>query len=88
MGAPTFEIWSDHRNLTYYREAQNLTRQQARWYSELGEYDFLLHHQAGKLNQIADFLSQGGDAKKGVNDNENIVMLPPTYFSDPPPAYH
>lgn len=80
MGAPKFEIWSDHRNLTYYREAQNLTRRQARWYSELGEYDFDLHHQAGKLNQIADFLSRGGDLKKGVKDNENIVMLKPEIF--------
>ena len=26
-----FEIWSDHQNVTYFRQAQKLTRRQARW---------------------------------------------------------
>jgi len=27
----TFEIWSNHKNLTYWKEPQNLSRRQARW---------------------------------------------------------
>lgn len=75
MGGNEFEVWSDHRNLTYYRTAQNLSRQQARLHSTLANYNFTLHHKPSKLNQIADFLSRGEHLEKGVNDNENIVML-------------
>jgi hypothetical protein len=45
--APKFDIWSDHQNLQYFREPQKLNHQQARWYSELAEYDFKLHHRPG-----------------------------------------
>lgn len=40
MGAPKFEIWSDHKNLTYYRKPRDLTRRQARWHQLLQEYNF------------------------------------------------
>ena len=37
----TFEIWTDHQNLQYFRKPQKLNRRQARWQTELQEYDFL-----------------------------------------------
>ena len=58
-GAPEFQIWTDHKNLQYFREPQKLNRRQARWFTELAEYNFMLHHRPGQLNKIADYLSQG-----------------------------
>ena len=42
-----FEVWTDHRNLTYFKKAQKLNRRQARWHTELQEYDFQLIHKPG-----------------------------------------
>jgi hypothetical protein len=39
-----FDIWSDHLNLTYFRQAQKLTRRQARWSLFLSRFNFTLHH--------------------------------------------
>ena len=48
MGAPsTVEIWTDHQNLAYFWKPQKLNHRQARWVSELSNYDFTLHHQPG-----------------------------------------
>jgi len=51
------KVWSDHLNLTYYQKPQNLSKCQARWISELVDYDFTIHHLPGKLNNKADTLS-------------------------------
>ena len=42
-----FEIWTDHQNLTYFKKAQKLNRRQARWHTELQEYNFTLVHKPG-----------------------------------------
>ena len=43
MGAQeSFEIWTDHANLQYFRKPQKLNRRQARWVTELAEYGFVL----------------------------------------------
>src|SRR5277367_2194905 len=54
----TFEIWSDHKNLEYWRTAKNLTRRQARWALMLSEYDFTIVHKPGTSNGRADALSR------------------------------
>jgi len=38
------DIVTDHRNLEYYRQPQNLSRRQADWVSQLMEYDVVLRH--------------------------------------------
>jgi len=65
--AETFEIWTDHENLKYFREPHKLNRQQARWYLKLQDYDFVLQHIPGKTNTKADILSR----KEQVNAKEN-----------------
>ena len=40
--AETFEIWTDHKNLKYFREPHKLNGRQARWYLKLQDYDFIL----------------------------------------------
>ena len=38
MGAQhKFEVWTDHKNLQYFRKPQKLNRRQARWQTELQE---------------------------------------------------
>ena len=52
-----FEVWIDHRNLTYFKKVQELNRRQARWHTELQEYDFQLVHKPGTQMKRADILS-------------------------------
>jgi hypothetical protein len=42
------EIWTNHKNLEYFRVAQKLNRQQARWSLYLSHFDFTLHHKPGQ----------------------------------------
>ena len=51
------DIYSDHQNLTYFRQPQDLTRRQARWITFLQDYDFRILHRKGSLNKKADILS-------------------------------
>lgn len=52
-----FEIWTDHKNLKYFRESHKLNGRQAHWYLKLQDYDFTLRHVPGKTNVKADILS-------------------------------
>ena len=77
-----FEIVTDHRNLEYWRTAQNLSRRQARWSLYLSRFDFSLTHKPGKTNTQADPLSrlpmhQVSDA----DDNREQIVLGPERFA-------
>ena len=77
-----FEIWSDHQNLTYFRQAQKLTRRQARWALYLSRFYYSLHHKPGKTMQAEDPLSRRPDHEEGVNfDNQDKVLLKPEFFA-------
>src|SRR5712675_831467 len=76
-----FEVWTDHKNLEYFRKPQKLNRRQARWLSELQNYDFILEHKAGVTMGKADALSRRSDHNDGKNDNKNLVLLKPGQFS-------
>jgi hypothetical protein len=76
-----FTIVTDHRNLEYWKSAQNLTRRQARWSLYLSRFDFHLTHKPGTAITQADPLSripthQVTDAE----DNRNQVVLHPDHF--------
>src|SRR5277367_5264678 len=76
-----FEIWTDHANLQYFKKPQKLNRRQARWLSEMQDFHFTLHHIPGKANSKADILSRRPGFERGVNDNDDIILLPDTLFS-------
>ena len=63
------KIWTDHLNLTYFRAPQKLNRRQARWVTELAEYNYTLHHRKGALNRKADLLSRRA-GHPGVEDDK------------------
>ena len=52
-----FEIWTDHKNLEYFRLPQKLNRRQARWMVEMQEYDFEMRHKPRAQMTKADLLS-------------------------------
>ena len=59
QGSPhTTIVLSNHKNLTYYREAQKLTRQQACWSLYLSKFDVKLIHTPGNKMVQSDTLSQ------------------------------
>ena len=72
--AETFEIWTDHKNLKYFREPHKLNRRQARWYLKLQDYNFVLLHIPGKTNTKADILSRK-DQVDTKEDNKDVQLL-------------
>jgi hypothetical protein len=76
-----FEVWTDHKNLEYFRTAKKLNRRQARWSLVLARFDFTLHHRPGKSMGKSDALSRRADHGTGSNDNADIVLLTPGLFA-------
>lgn len=76
----TFQIWTDHKNIEYFRSAHHLNRRQARWALELSEYDFTLSHKPGRDHCRPDALSRRPDYNLGTADNEEITLLKPHWF--------
>jgi hypothetical protein len=74
------EVWTDHANLQYFREPQKLNRQQARWLTQLQDYDYTLHHIPGKANSKVDLLSRWAGFDKGEDDNKEVTLLKPVHF--------
>ncbi|KIM51116.1 hypothetical protein SCLCIDRAFT_47297, partial [Scleroderma citrinum Foug A] len=50
-------IYTDHQNIMYFRQPQDLTARQMRWHSILQEYPVRFVHIAGKKNGAPDLLS-------------------------------
>jgi hypothetical protein len=76
-----FEVWTDHKNLEYFRTAKKLNRRQARWSLFLARFDFVLHHRPGKSMGKSDALSRRADHGTGADDNADIVLLTPGFFA-------
>jgi hypothetical protein len=69
------EIWTDHKNLEYFRVAQKLNHQQARWSLYLSRFYFTLHHKPGRSMGKPDALSRRADHGSGQGDNNNLMLL-------------
>ena len=70
----SFEIWTDHKNLKYFRKSHKLNRKQARWYLKLQDYNFILQHIPGKTNTKTDILSRK-DQVNTKDDNKDVQVL-------------
>jgi hypothetical protein len=74
-------VLSDHKNLTYYREARKLNRRQARWSLYLSEFDIKLVHTPGHKMILSDALSRRPDfVPENDTDNDDMMMLPDDLF--------
>jgi hypothetical protein len=74
-------VLTDHKNLQYYRQPHCISRCVACYLPQLANYNFTLTHQPGNINK-ADALSRRPDHHTGDNDNDNVLVLPPSLFVD------
>jgi hypothetical protein len=74
------EIWTDHKNLEYFRVAQKLNCRQARWSLYLSCFNFTLHHKPGQSMGKPDALSRWADHGSRQGDNDNLTLLAPELF--------
>ena len=75
------DIYNDHRNLTYFMTAQNLSRRQARWSLYLSRFNFMMHHRPGKSSGKPDALSRRVDHHHDEPDNLGQTLLSPEFFA-------
>jgi transposase InsO family protein len=75
------EVWTDHKNLEYFRTARKLNRRQARWSLLLSRFEYTLHHRPGRTMGKADALSRRADHGDGSMDNDNVTLLSPELFT-------
>jgi hypothetical protein len=77
----SFEIWTDHRNLEFWRITQHLTRHQPQWALLLADYNFVLVHKPGKENSIANpFFCPSRFQVMDTKDNQDQLVLNPEHF--------
>jgi hypothetical protein len=76
-----FEVWTNHKNLDYWRTARNLTRRKAQWSLYLSCFNLKIVPKPGKSNILADALSRlPGSYVLDSQDNWQVVMLKPEHF--------
>ena len=75
------KIYSDHKNLQYWKSPQHINQRIAREVLELSEYDYKIHHVKGKENTQANALLWRPDYYQGEEDNKVIVVFPEEVFT-------
>jgi hypothetical protein len=74
------KVFTDHENLTKFREPQNIGRRVARYVATLAEYNMIIQHQPGMANKVADALSRPPGTDEGSQDNQQVTVLPSHLF--------
>jgi hypothetical protein len=59
------QVYTDHKNLTYFTTTKELNRRQIRWSEKLGSYNFKITYRKGTENARADALSRRPDYMDG-----------------------
>ena len=72
-------LLTDHKNLTYFRQPQKLSRHQARWMMFLQDFDLHFVHIPGSAMGPADALSRLPDPDTS-SDNVDVTVLPDDLF--------
>jgi hypothetical protein len=75
------DIFTDHKNLEYFRTAKKLSRRQARWAQFLTRFAFTLTHKPGVKNR-ADGLSRRADHKQDTSEENVQTLLPQGLFNN------
>jgi hypothetical protein len=75
------EILTNHANLRFFITGQTLNRRQAQWSIFLSNFNFEIVHTSGSMNARADALSRRQYYKRGIeHNNEKVVLLPQDLF--------
>ena len=82
LSSPTsVQVFTDHKNLTYFYQPCNLNWQQARWLLNLSKFDLVFEHIPGKNLCAPDALSHHPDhIPVSDTDNEVVTLLPDALF--------
>ena len=73
-------VLTDHANLMFWKNPQNVNRRVARWFAFLQDYNLVIQHVPGKFYAAADMLSRPPAEDKGENNNTDLTLLPPSIF--------
>ena len=73
-------MFTNHKNLIYFHQAQKLNRCQTRWFLDLADFDLKIVHVPGKLLAKPDILSHCSDLYPDDSDNSETVLLPDFLF--------
>jgi hypothetical protein len=77
-----FEILTDHNNLKWWTNAQDLMRRQARWALWLSRFNFILKHKPSVQNNWADALLRMDHHKvSDAEDNRQVTVLGLEHFA-------
>ena len=75
------QVFTDHKNLTYFRQAQHLTRRQARWLVNLADFDLKFTHVPGTSLVSPDALFwQPNLCPDMAEDNSEVTLLSDAMF--------
>ena len=66
------KVFTDHKGLEYFMQAQKLTRRQARYLETLSEFNFKIVYRSGKQNEKADALTRMADAKPTSDQDDRV----------------
>lgn len=86
LGSLNIKVFSDHKNLTFFRTRRILKQRHARWAEQLSEFDFHLAYRPGILNPVADALSRRNDFDPKEEDDPtdpskySEVILPERFW--------
>ena len=69
------QVFTDHKNLTWFFSTKELNRRLTRWWEELSPYDLKIIHTPGKENAQADALSRRPD-HEGTQKIVNSILIP------------
>ena len=75
-------VYTDHKNLLYFRDAKVLNRRQARWSQFLADFNFVITYRKGSEQRVSDPLSR--QASLTLNEHERYInhqiLLPSNRF--------
>ena len=69
-----FTLRTDHRNLTFLKEASTASARVRRWKLAIQEYNYVIEYIPGKDNVIADTLSRDFAAAQETDGNSSVVV--------------
>ena len=70
------EVYTDHRNLTYFSKTKTLSRRLARWSEFLSQFNFVIKFWPGRLGKKPDALTRRWDVYEDDPSKENLTQRP------------
>ena len=75
------QVFTDHKNLFYVKEARKLNWQQAHWLLDLADFNLkLIHVPSAQLNAPGALSQQPDLIPKIDDDNEGVTLFLPSLF--------